>query len=553
MKTTKGGKVMNPTDAYRKELRKKELKRNKKERKKVREVGILKKDPEAIREQIRKLEMMKADGALDKTRRHKKRQLEDTLNLVLKKRKEYEEKMREKGEEPIMFSHLPVPRRRATADEEQRSKHPKPEDSVYFHPTLNPTGAPPPGKPPMYKSSVGPRIPLSTGAAASNEEPEVETSTLPLPPPPPPPPPPALKEGASATGEQSVPLQVPVPPPPPALSHHPFPTPVVQPPPPPPPGPPPKLGSRQPPLPPLPRLPQPPPPGTGTDMSGSKTLGTDDENIVKEKAASTSQASQDWGSQGLPPPPPPPRSLPQSGPQETREDTDHETSRDANLQQRPPPPPTRLPAPTQPTSTMLRTPPGHPSQNHPGEVLPPGVSRLPPPPPPPGMRPPLPGPPPPPPRVPPPVVGPPGAPPARTHLGHPPGPPMLIPPVPPSGQQPGLSSLPQKQDGSLPSEDPGKKPSYIKSAAATVVKRPLAQHTPELTAMVPASVRVRRESIQKPKPKPFVAVNVTTSGVTRMTPTQPVPKPQSIDDSYLAFLEDMKALGAFDDEAMNTL
>jgi hypothetical protein len=31
---------------------------NKKERKKVREVGILKKDPDAIKEQIRKLEMM---------------------------------------------------------------------------------------------------------------------------------------------------------------------------------------------------------------------------------------------------------------------------------------------------------------------------------------------------------------------------------------------------------------------------------------------------------------------------------------------------------------
>lgn len=28
-----------------------------------------------------------ADGALDKTRRHKKRQLEDTLHLVMKKRK----------------------------------------------------------------------------------------------------------------------------------------------------------------------------------------------------------------------------------------------------------------------------------------------------------------------------------------------------------------------------------------------------------------------------------------------------------------------------------
>lgn len=31
---------------------------NKKERKKVREVGILKKDPEAIKDQIQKLEMM---------------------------------------------------------------------------------------------------------------------------------------------------------------------------------------------------------------------------------------------------------------------------------------------------------------------------------------------------------------------------------------------------------------------------------------------------------------------------------------------------------------
>lgn len=30
---------------------------------------------------------VEADGALDKARKHKKRQLEDTLNLVMKKRK----------------------------------------------------------------------------------------------------------------------------------------------------------------------------------------------------------------------------------------------------------------------------------------------------------------------------------------------------------------------------------------------------------------------------------------------------------------------------------
>ncbi|RVW35547.1 hypothetical protein CK203_073847 [Vitis vinifera] len=68
---TKGGKVMNPTDAYRKELRKKELKRvfffsfsffvfyKEQERKEEGERGgDLKKDPETLREQIDKLEMM---------------------------------------------------------------------------------------------------------------------------------------------------------------------------------------------------------------------------------------------------------------------------------------------------------------------------------------------------------------------------------------------------------------------------------------------------------------------------------------------------------------
>ncbi|KAJ6760848.1 WW DOMAIN-BINDING PROTEIN 11 [Salix purpurea] len=180
MKTTKGGKVMNPTDAYRKELRKKELKRNKKERKKVREVGILKKDPDVIKEQIEKLDLMKADGALDKARKHKKRQLEDTLSLVIKKRREYEDKMKEKGETPVMFSHLGPLRRRTSAEEEEREKHPKPEDSVYYHPTMNPTGAPPPGKPPMYKSSIGPRIPLSGASSSTTES---EDAALVVPPP----------------------------------------------------------------------------------------------------------------------------------------------------------------------------------------------------------------------------------------------------------------------------------------------------------------------------------------------------------------------------------
>jgi hypothetical protein len=56
---------------------------------------------------------------LDKARKHKKRQLEDTLKMVVKKRKEYDEKKKEQGEATtsVMFSHLP-PQRRLTGEED---------------------------------------------------------------------------------------------------------------------------------------------------------------------------------------------------------------------------------------------------------------------------------------------------------------------------------------------------------------------------------------------------------------------------------------------------
>ncbi|KAL2482553.1 proline-rich family protein [Forsythia ovata] len=125
-------------------------------------------------------------------------------------------------------------------------------------------------------------------------------------------------------------------------------------------------------------------------------------------------------------------------------------------------------------------------------------------------------------------------------------PPMMIPQLP-------LGPPPFPQ-GDLVSRLPvPPKPSYVKSAASTVVKRPLAQHTPELTAMVPASVRVRRESVlPKPKTKPSTAVATNrppaAAPVVRQesNSSSSAPKPQSIDDSYTAFLEDMKALGALD-------
>ncbi|KAL9270839.1 EARLY FLOWERING 5-like protein [Drosera capensis] len=581
VKTTKGGKVMNPTDAYRKELRKKELKRgfvivvdfdflglvmggrrvelevlgvlpmlwmleNKKERKKVREVGILKKDPEQIREQIQKLETMKAEGALDKARKHKKRQLEDTLNLVLKKRKEHEEKLKEKGEAPVMFSHLGPVRRRTTAEEEERSRHPKPEDSVYYHPTLNPTGAPPPGKPPMYKSSIGPRIPLegteSAGAASSSAGPSSSSvpddETLPSVPPPPPLPPLPLPSDSDTGDGSAVSISLPLPPPPPVPPKPPVSNlSTTLPLPPPPPGPPPKEegGLRPPPPPPTPLLQSTQPP--------SSTVGAElDQNAptVQDVAApnATNQVIDN-----LPRPLPPPW-LPQkpagnqsdgAAPQPDGKSLG-ENKGIPKLPMPPPPPPPRQ----HPT---MGDPAGVPTL--PADVLPPGISRFPPPPPQQPMRPPLPI---------PGAAGLPGMVPLipRLPYGPPPGPPpMMRPPLPPG--PPPMYML--EDHGAFRPPLPPPKPSYVKSAAPTVVKRPLAQHTPELTSMVPASVRVKRETAApKPKPKPLQPTTTITSHVAPPSisrPAQPAttswaPKPASIDDSYSAFLEDMKALGALD-------
>lgn len=71
---------------------------------------------------------------------------------------------------------------------------------------------------------------------------------------------------------------------------------------------------------------------------------------------------------------------------------------------------------------------------------------------------------------------------------------------------------------------------------------------------MPASVRVRREiAAPKARPKPSHSIMTATTKPVATTVVKPesastssAPKAQSIDDSYTAFLEDMKALGALD-------
>lgn len=171
----------------------------------------------------------------------------------------------------------------------------------------------------------------------------------------------------------------------------------------------------------------------------------------------------------LPPPPPPPGLPPNSaGNQSGSEPDANNQEAGKDLSKMVPPPP-----PRQPPVSGVPGPAALPALQP--DVLPPGISRFPPPPPP-DMRPSL------------STSGVPGQPAAtgmvplmpRPPFGPPPGPPpMMRPPLPP-----GPPPMMQQDDPNAMRPTAAQKPSYVKSAAPTVVKRPLAQHTPELTAMV---------------------------------------------------------------------
>lgn len=95
--------------------------------------------------------------------------------------------------------------------------------------------------------------------------------------------------------------------------------------------------------------------------------------------------------------------------------------------------------------------------------------------------------------------------------------------------------------------------SSLEINASTIAKRSLAQYTPNPMAMVPASVHVKRKTVTpKAISKPLVPTFSITPRPTAPSIVSPeltyplaaISKPQSIDDSCMAFLKDVKMLGA---------
>lgn len=222
MVKTKGGRLMNPTDAFRKEQRKKEVQRNKTERKYQRDAYSKKAKPDELKTELAELIELEQAGGLNKMQRLRKKVVQDAFDQSIKKKKEEELKAKQ-----AELGIAPVPGQSGPA---------RPEDSRFYHPTLNPTGAPLPGK----QASGLVAAPMGKQGIPVPKPPPLPAGPKPhLPPPPAAPPMPAGAPPPQAASLPPAPASAPILPPPS------FPPPALvatAPPPgmlPPPPGPPP--------------------------------------------------------------------------------------------------------------------------------------------------------------------------------------------------------------------------------------------------------------------------------------------------------------------------
>ena len=89
-----------------------------------------------------------------------------------------------------------------------------------------------------------------------------------------------------------------------------------------------------------------------------------------------------------------------------------------------------------------------------------------------------------------------------------------------------------------------KEATKVLSAQSTVVKRPLAQNDRQLTSMVPAALRVKREQAAEAKGEKAAAPGFGLAP--QLNPSvvpRPAPAP-SKDDDFLNFMEEMQEMGA---------
>ncbi|KAJ4472543.1 WW domain binding protein 11-domain-containing protein [Lentinula edodes] len=179
------GKNLNPADAYRKSLRKKELKKNKAERSKARDFALVKKDTRDLEEEIEKLEGLPQPSAGDKSRLSA---IKAELEKINAKKEEYVKehpeqrrlvyRPRRDRDDGKPVEELILPKKRNYFDKNGLPRHP--ERSIYYDKIMNPYGVAPPGMPYMER----PLLPGEVDSEAEDDEDPDDDIIMPSGPPP---------------------------------------------------------------------------------------------------------------------------------------------------------------------------------------------------------------------------------------------------------------------------------------------------------------------------------------------------------------------------------
>ena len=206
--------MLAPGDAYRKEQKKKELAKNKKVRKEIRDESLQTTDVPSLEAELVKLENQKKMGFGSNEKNQRIKQVEDAIVWHEEQRKKNATKVAAPA--PVLpkvknFGALQATGKELAVSSTQLRTglgERRPQDSVYYHPSLNPTGRAPPGKPQKYKAVVDREEEVAPEEEDDDEEVPETGFELILPPPPGPPP-----GTVQAEAEESAPPPPPPPPP----------------------------------------------------------------------------------------------------------------------------------------------------------------------------------------------------------------------------------------------------------------------------------------------------------------------------------------------------
>jgi hypothetical protein len=166
----KDKKGLNPADAFRREQKKHDAKKNKVAKQKVQEVRDLLNNPSKLEEKIKELQKESDENRLDKSLKDQIKQYKEMYEIALKKQKlggtadagDYDAPPSEPSRYApssssaqhygAALAHHPAP------PSAMNLQSRRPDESIYYHPVYNPLGTPPPGQPQIYRPLPPPRV-----------------------------------------------------------------------------------------------------------------------------------------------------------------------------------------------------------------------------------------------------------------------------------------------------------------------------------------------------------------------------------------------------------